>query len=98
MAELAIEQLHKSYGGKVAVASMDLKIPTGTFCIFFGAVGLRKINDAELRRGPRGADFWPDFARWPRYHEPATSPTRHCDGVPVGASLSASGRRTTTSG
>jgi ABC-type sugar transport system ATPase subunit len=51
MAELAIEQLHKSYGGKVAVASMDLKIPTGTFCIFLGPSGCGKSTTLNCVAG-----------------------------------------------
>jgi ABC-type sugar transport system ATPase subunit len=51
MAELAIEQLHKSYGGKVAVESMDLKIPTGTFCIFLGPSGCGKSTTLNCVAG-----------------------------------------------
>jgi ABC-type sugar transport system ATPase subunit len=51
MAELAIEQLHKSYGGRVAVESMDLKIPTGTFCIFLGPSGCGKSTTLNCVAG-----------------------------------------------
>jgi len=51
MAELAIEQLHKSYGGKVAVESMDLKIPTGSFCIFLGPSGCGKSTTLNCVAG-----------------------------------------------
>jgi ABC-type sugar transport system ATPase subunit len=51
MAELAIERLHKSYGGKVAVESMNLEIPTGIFCIFLGPSGCGKSTTLNCVAG-----------------------------------------------
>ena len=51
MAELVLEQLHKSYGGRIAVASIDLKIPTGSFCIFLGPSGCGKSTTLNCVAG-----------------------------------------------
>src|SRR5258707_7332203 len=51
MAELVLEQLHESYGSRVAVESMDLKIPTGSFCVFLGPSGCGKSTTLSCVAG-----------------------------------------------
>ncbi|MDE3175310.1 MAG: ABC transporter ATP-binding protein [Pseudomonadota bacterium] len=51
MAELILEQLRKSYGPKVAVETIDLKVPSGHFCIFLGPSGCGKSTTLNCIAG-----------------------------------------------
>ena len=89
MAEIRVENLHKTFGDFTAVQNSSFTVEDGEFFVHARAVGLRQDHDAADDRRARAADLRPHPARRRGRHLQARPRARHRLRVPAVRALPA---------
>ena len=96
-AEIDIASVTKRYGATVAVESISLKIPAGTYCCLLGPSGCGKTSTLRMIAGHESVSDGDIILGARRRHRPAAGQARHGDDVPELCAVPASRPSSTTS-
>ncbi len=82
MAGVELRQLHRRFGDVVALAGIDLAVPSGEFVSFLGPSGCGKTTALRIVAGFDRPTAGPGADRRQGRHPGPAQPTRHRNGLP----------------